>query len=95
MTTNSPVAQVEVEAKMRKIEAEIDDLKETIKGYENDYKQVIIAARTNLHDLNERIKVLEEKQQGNEPKNPSFHFMFACNIFKPAYINSINYPPIS
>jgi hypothetical protein len=32
MTTHSPVAQVEVEA-------EIYDLKETIKGYENDYKQ--------------------------------------------------------
>jgi uncharacterized coiled-coil DUF342 family protein len=82
MTTHSPAAQVEVEAKMRKIEAEIDDLTETIKGYENDYKQAtgdekkglretIIAARTNLHDLNERIKVLEEKQQGNKPKNPS------------------------
>jgi rubrerythrin len=86
MTTHSPVAQVEVEAKMRKIEAEIDDLKETIKGYENDYKQatgedkkglrqMIIAKEGRLHDLYERIKVLEEKQQGNEPKNPSFHFM--------------------
>jgi rubrerythrin len=77
MTTHSPVAQVEVEAKMRKIEAEIDDLKETIKGYENDYKQatgedkkglrqMIIAKEGRLHDLyeHERIKLEQIKQSG-------------------------------
>jgi hypothetical protein len=81
ITTHSPVAQVEVEAKMRKMKAEIDDLMETIKGYEVDYmegtvedrkeiRQMIIAARTNLHYLYEELKAL----RGNE-QNPSIHFM--------------------
>jgi hypothetical protein len=39
MTTRSSVAQVEVESKMRKIEAKIEDLKKTIKGYENEYDE--------------------------------------------------------
>jgi hypothetical protein len=87
MTTHSPGAQVEVEAKMRKMEAEIDDLKETIKGYEVDYvegtvedrkdiRQMIIAARTNLHYLYEELKAL----RGNEQKPVySFYGSFLSN----------------
>jgi hypothetical protein len=80
MATHSLVAQVEVEAKMRKMEAKIDDLMETINGYEVDYKegtvedrkeirQMIIAARTNLNNLIEELKVL----RGNEQK-PAYSF---------------------
>jgi hypothetical protein len=84
MTTHSPVAQVEVESKMmREIEAEIEDLKKRIKRYENEYdeatgeerkdiRQMITAARTNLHDL--ELKAL--RQQGNEQRTCPFILWF-------------------
>jgi hypothetical protein len=69
------------------IEAEIEDLKETIKEYENDYKQatgeerkdirhMIIAARTNLHDLSEEFKALRHQQQGNKQRTRPFIRVF-------------------
>jgi predicted nucleic acid-binding Zn-ribbon protein len=91
MTAHSPVAQVEVESQMRKIEAEVDDLKETIKGHENEYKeatreerkdilgQMIIAARTNLQALNEELKALRHQQQGNEQRTRPF-ILWCCAI---------------
>jgi hypothetical protein len=84
MTTHSPVAQVEVESKMmREIEAEIEDLKKRIKRYENEYdeatgeerkdiRHMIIAARTNLHDL--ELKAL--RQEGNEQRTCPFILWF-------------------
>jgi septal ring factor EnvC (AmiA/AmiB activator) len=90
MTAHSPVAQVEVESKMRKIETEVDDLKETIKGHENEYKetreerkyilgQMIIAARTNLQALNEELKALRHQQQGNEQRTRPF-ILWCCAL---------------
>jgi hypothetical protein len=84
MTTHSPVAQIEVEA-------EIYDLKETIKGYENDYKQatgddkkglrqLIIAKEGRLLFLYEELKAL--RQQGNEQRtrlSPCCKYFILCN----------------
>jgi hypothetical protein len=95
MSTHSPAAQAEVEAKMRNIEAEIVDLKEMIKGYENDFKQatredrnilgpMIIAKEGRLHDLSEELKALRnQQQQGNEQRTRPFILWFFQNPSSP------------
>jgi chromosome segregation ATPase len=90
MATRSPVAQVEVEAKMRKVEADIEDLKGTIKDYEAreaktengqiELLKAITAGRNNLHDLYEELKALRQQQQGNEPKTQSYRFTILYDV---------------
>jgi hypothetical protein len=73
MTTRSPVAQVEVEvkAKMRKVEADIEDLNNDYGKATGEEKKIellkaITAKEGRLHDLYEELKVLRQQQQGNE-----------------------------
>jgi predicted nucleic acid-binding Zn-ribbon protein len=75
---------------MRKIEAEVDDLKETIKGHENEYKEtreerkdillkVITAKEGRLHDLSEELKALRHRRQGTEQRTRPF-ILWCCAI---------------
>ena len=78
-----------LKTKIEVLEAEIDDLKEDYKQATREERkdmlgQMIIAARTNLHDLNEELKTF--RQPGKEQRTRPFIFM--VDIMPSLFIDS-------